>query len=51
MYAPERMLTNAHVVAGTNKVTVQVVGDRAVGRDASWSMTPSATSPCCDVPG
>lgn len=27
VYAPERMLTNAHVVAGTDRVTVQVGGE------------------------
>ena len=47
VYAPERMLTNAHVVAGANQVQVEVVGaaDRARG-----GLRPAGTSRCCGCP-
>jgi S1-C subfamily serine protease len=32
VYAPEHVLTNAHVVAGTRGVAIEVVGDRHVAR-------------------
>ena len=32
VYAPERVMTNAHVVAGTNRISVEVNGDRETGR-------------------
>ncbi|GIF53654.1 colicin V production protein [Asanoa ferruginea] len=32
VYAPQRVMTNAHVVAGTDRVSIEVNGDRESGR-------------------
>ena len=44
-YAPDRIMTNAHVVAGCQRPVVVVVGRRAC-RPRSWCSTPSSMSPC-----
>ena len=50
VYAPDRVMTNAHVVAGVTRPQVEVDG-RAAGRRPWCSTTRPGTSPCCGCRG